>query len=55
MMGEGEMAFADAAIDAMAAMSIPPSKHCLPKPLDTHNLPPLKQPLPPSDPDGIGW
>lgn len=55
MMGEGEMALSDAAIDAMAAMSIPPSKHCLPKPLDTHNLPLPKHSLPPFDPDGIGW
>jgi hypothetical protein len=55
MMGEGEKAFADGAIEAMAAMPVSPSKHCLPKPLDTHNLPPPKHPLPPYDPDNTGW
>jgi hypothetical protein len=54
-MGEGEKAFADAALDALAAMPKTPSRHPLPEPLDTHNLPPPKHPLPPFDPDEGGW
>jgi hypothetical protein len=54
-MAEGERAFADAALDALAALPVPPSKHPLPQPLDTHNLPPPKRPLPPFDPEEGGW
>lgn len=53
-MAEGERAFADAALDALAALPVPPPKHPLPQPLDTHNLPPPKRPLPPFDPED-GW
>jgi len=43
-MGEGEQAFADAALEAQIAMA-----KALPKPLDTHNL------TPPFDPEDGGW
>ncbi len=56
-MGEGEQAFADAALEAQIALAKarPPSKHPLPEPLDTHNLPSPKRPLPPFDPEEGGW
>jgi hypothetical protein len=44
--GESERAFAEAALDALAALPPPSaSKHPLPKPLDTRNLPSPKGPL----------
>lgn len=56
-MGEGEQAFMDAALEAQLAMwkARPPSKHPLPKPLDTRNMPEPKHPRPPFDPDEGGW
>ncbi|RRH68156.1 hypothetical protein [Falsigemmobacter faecalis] len=55
-MGERERAFADALLEAALALAkpLPPFEGQL-KPLDTHNLPPPKNPLPPGDPDDGGW
>ena len=52
-MGEGEQAFADAALEAQIARAkaLPPSK----QPLDTQKLPPPKRSLPPFDPEEGGW